>query len=319
MSKAIPARVLVLGSVVQDRVARVPRLPRPGESLIGSSTYEAPGGKGANQAVAARRMGAAVRFIGCVGHDAAGERQRQGLAAEGIDIGALRATDEAPTGSALILVADSGENQIALMPGANLSVGAPELEALEAALPEAHVLLLQLEIPLAVNVRAAELAVRRKVPVVLDPAPAQALPDELLRRCALLTPNATEAEALTGHSVQTQAEARAAARALISRGARQCIVKLDARGGWACLDGVDRAYAALPVRAVDSVAAGDAFNGAFAAALAEGRSPQEALDWARAAGALAVTREGAQPSLPTRADVLALLAEHGAEIPKGRR
>lgn len=318
MSRTRRDRVLVLGSVVQDRVARVPRLPRPGESLIGSGYYEAPGGKGANQAIAARRMGAAVRFIGCVGNDASGERQRQGFAAEGIDVSALRATAEAPTGSALILVADSGENQIALIPGANLRAGAEELEALEAALPEACVLLLQLEIPLAVNVRAAELAARWNVPVVLDPAPAQALPDDLLRRCALLTPNATEAEGLTGLPVQTSAQARAAARALIERGVRQCIVKLDARGGWACLDGVDRAYEPLPVRAVDSVAAGDAFNGAFAAALAEGRLPLEALDWARAAGALAVTRAGAQPSLPTRADVLALLKEHGAEPAKGR-
>jgi ribokinase len=312
------SQVLVLGSVVYDRIARVPRLPRAGESLTGTDYYEACGGKGANQAVAAKRMGAAVTFIGCVGDDNAGATQRQALAAEVISVKALRTVRDAATGGALILVTDSGENQIAMVPGANLCVGEPELQALETALPEAGVLLLQLEIPMAVNIRAAELAWRSGVPVVLDPAPAQELPHALLANCAVLTPNATEAEALTGRSIRHATDAQAVIHDLMRRGARQCIVKLDARGGWANLaprddsGAMDGAFAAIPVDVVDPVAAGDAFNGALAAALCEHCTNEQALDWARAAGALAVTRKGAQPSLPHRTEVLVLLAWHAS-------
>jgi ribokinase len=303
------AMLIVLGSLNMDLVCRVPRLPAPGETVTGDDFFLAPGGKGANQAVAARRMGAAVAMVGCVGDDGFGATLASSLAREGIDVRAVRTQPGASSGVAQILVAEDGHNQIVVCPGANHAVGREELAWLETLLPRARGLLLQLEIPRAVNERAVEIAVRHGVPVILDPAPAQPLPPVLFRNC-LLTPNASEAAALAGGPVETLEDAQRAARYLRNeRGARGVIVTLGRLGGYYSTEPEEGAFSSPKVNAVDSVAAGDAFNGALAVALGENRSVREAVRWAAAAGALAATKLGAQPSLPRRHEVLALAGE----------
>jgi ribokinase len=297
--------LIVFGSINMDLVSRVPRLPEPGETLTGSSFFQAAGGKGANQAVAARRMGAAVAMVGCVGDDGLGAALLNGLAQDHIDVRGVRTASGTATGTAQIFVAESGQNQIVVCPGANHAVGREEFAWLETLLPGAQGLLLQLEIPQEANGRAVELAVRHGVPILLDPAPVQPLPPALLRHC-LLTPNATEAAALAGGPVETLDDARRAAAHLCQQGAQGVIVTLGALGGYYVTASEEGAFSTPKVEAVDTVAAGDAFNGALAAALAEGRPLAEAVRWGAAAGALAATRSGAQPSLPRRQEVLAL-------------
>lgn len=301
--------LVVFGSLNMDLVCRVPRLPAPGETLAGSGFFQAAGGKGANQAVAARRMGAAVAMVGCVGDDGFGAALVGGLAREGIDVRAVRTQPRILSGVAQILVADDGRNQIVVCPGANHAVGREELAWLETLLPRAKGLLLQLEIPRAANEQALELAMRHGVPVILDPAPAQPLPPVLLRNC-LLTPNASEAAELAGGPVETLEDAQRVAQYLHNeRGARGVIVTLGHLGGYYCTELEEGAFSSPKVKAVDTVAAGDAFNGALAVALAENRPFQEAVRWAAAAGALTATKHGAQPSLPRRHEVLALAGE----------
>lgn len=302
--------LIVFGSINMDLVSRVPRLPEPGETLTGSGFFQAAGGKGANQAVAARRMGANVAMVGCVGEDVFGDALKRGLAHEGVDIRAVRTAARASTGTAQIFVADGGgQNEIVVCPGANHVVGREEFAWLETLLPGAKGLLLQLEIPQDVNAQAVEMAVRFGVPVILDPAPVQPLSPVFLRNC-LLTPNASEAATLAGGTVESLEDAQRAAEYLRQqRGARGVIVTLGDLGGYYCTEPEEGAFSSPRVEAVDTVAAGDAFNGALAAALAEGRPFQEAVRWGAAAGALAATRPGAQPSLPKRNEVLALVNE----------
>lgn len=301
--------VIVFGSLNVDLVVRAPRLPRPGETLAGTAFERVPGGKGANQAVAAARMGARVALAGRVGVDADGELLLAGLAAEGIDTTRVAQDRGAPTGIASIVVADDGSNQIVVVPGANGRVTEADAEALAPLLGPGSVLMLQQEIPPGAVHRAARIARERGAFVVLDPAPAEGpLEPELLALVDLLTPNESEAAALTGRPVTTPAEARAAARHLAARGARNVVVTCGAHGAIAVLDHVDADVPPFSVQAVDSVAAGDAFNGAVAAAFAEGRRLADALSLGAAAGALACTRHGAQPSLPRRDEVLALLS-----------
>jgi ribokinase len=300
--------LIVFGSINMDLVSRVPHLPAPGETLTGSAFFQAPGGKGANQAVAARRMGAQVAMVGCVGEDGFGQTLLRGLAAEGIDVRGVRTAQGTPSGIAQIAVAESGENQIIVCPGANHVIGREEFAWLETLLPGAQGLLLQLEIPQEANERAVDLAIRHNVPVLLDPAPVRPLPPTLLRNC-LLTPTATEAAALAGGPVESLEDAQRVAHYLRERGARGVIVTLGGRGGYYWTESEEGAFSTPKVRVVDTVAAGDAFNGALAAALAEHRPFEEAVRWGAAAGALAVTKRGAQPSLPYRKDVLALMRE----------
>jgi ribokinase len=301
-------RVLIVGSANVDFTVALPRLPRPGETVSEGTLLVARGGKGANQAVAARRLGADVRLIACVGDDASGREVREALAGEGIGTEAVVTTAAAATGTALIVVDAEGRNQIAVAPGANRALAAADVERREADLAWADVLVCSLEVPLATARRALELARRQGVITILNPAP---LPDRLdfLDLAEYVTPNEHEAARLTGLPVTDVESAGKAAEAIRARGAARAIVTLGAAG--AVADGPEGCVHAPAARvsAVDTTGAGDAFNGALAVALAE-RSPfAAALAFANAAAALACTARGAQPSMPVRADVERLVRD----------
>jgi ribokinase len=300
--------VVVFGSINMDLVVRTPRLPTPGETLTGHTFFTAPGGKGANQAVACARLGAPTRMVGRVGDDLFGEQLRASLRSFGVqDDGVL--TTPGPSGVALIAVDDTAENTIVIVPGANGAVSIADIPRLERALDGARALLLQLEVPIETVVAAARAAHTRGVTVILDPAPALPLPDELYALADIITPNEHEAATLTGIAVRDDQGAIAAARALIARGARRVAIKLGARGALTADTEGEQFWSSFTVTPVDTVAAGDAFNGGLAVALSEGRSFNEAIRWGLAAGALSVTRHGAQPSMPERNEVLTLLAQ----------
>ena len=296
-------RVLVIGSANVDFTVAVPRLPQEGETVLGGTLYMSHGGKGANQAVAARRLGAEVRFVGCLGRDAHGDQIVERLVEEGISADGFIRLAEAATGVALIVVDMEGRNQIAVAPGANLYL-LPELARGHAQLVgSAQALLCQLEIPIPTVQWALATAREHGVLTILNPAPAQALPDTLLSLVDCLTPNAREATILTGIRVEGPESAAEAARQLLDRGVRRAIVTMGAQGALFC-DGTSALhFPAFPVTAVDSTGAGDAFNGGLAAGLAAGGTWEEALPLANAAAALACTKRGAQASLPTRAEV----------------
>jgi len=300
--------IVVFGSINMDLVVRTPRLPTPGETLTGHTFFTAPGGKGANQAVACARLGAPTRMVGRVGDDLFGEQLRASLRSFGVqDDGVL--TTPGPSGVALIAVDDLAENTIVIVPGANGSVSIADIPRLEAVLDGARILLVQLEVPIETVVAAARAAHTRGVTVILDPAPALPLPDELYALADIITPNEHEAATLTGIAVRDDQGAIAAARALIARGARRVALKLGARGALTADAEGEQFWSPFTVTPVDTVAAGDAFNGGLAVALSEGRSFNEAIRWGLAAGALSVTRHGAQPSMPERNEVLTLLAQ----------
>jgi ribokinase len=300
--------IVVFGSINIDLVVRTPRLPAPGETLTGHTFFTAPGGKGANQAVACARLGVPTRMVGRVGDDLFGEQLRASLRSFGVqDDGVL--TTPGPSGVALIAVDDTAENTIVIVPGANGAVSIADIPRLERALDGARALLLQLEVPIETVVAAARAAHTRGVTVILDPAPALPLPDELYALADIITPNEHEATTLTGIAVHDDQGAIAAARALIARGARRVALKLGARGALTADAEGEQFWSPFTVTPVDTVAAGDAFNGGLAVALSEGRSFDEAIRWGLAAGALSVTRHGAQPSMPERNEVLTLLAQ----------
>jgi ribokinase len=310
----IPPHVAVVGSLNMDLVARAPRIPKPGETLTGSDFATHPGGKGANQAVAAARAGANVLLVGRVGDDAFGNALLSNLREAQVDVSHITRDDRAATGVALIVVEDSGQNSIVLAPGANARLTAEDVNAAEEAIASADVLLLQLEVPLATVVRAAQIAKRHGVTVILNPAPAQALPAGLLSMIDVLVPNETEAEIITGMPVQTAQDIEAAARALQQTGVPIVVMTLGAKGSLlAESNGLSR-IPTFEIVPVDTTAAGDAFVGTFAVAIGEGKATTEAVTWGSAAGALAATRAGAQPSLPTRTEIMALL-ERNREHP----
>jgi ribokinase len=292
-----------------DLVVRTPHLPAPGETISGGPFATYPGGKGANQAVAAARLGGRVAMVGCVGGDAFGATLRDGLEREGIDISEVRVRPTAASGIALITVQEDGQNTIVIASGANGTLTAEAIEAAKETIAAARVLVLQLETPLPAVQRAAELARAAGALVVLNPAPAQPLPPALLAQVDYLIPNQHEAAMLLGQEVQGLPDAEQSARLLRSvASVGHVVITLGAEG--ALLVGNDERLLRVQPHAVtplDATAAGDAFVGAFAVALAEGRAPIEALRLGNAAGALAVTRAGAQPSLPARAEVEALL------------
>lgn len=303
--------VVVFGSINMDLVVRTPRLPVAGETLAAHSFFTAGGGKGANQAVASARAGAPTRMVGRVGDDLFGATLRNDLAADGVDVGGILADAKQPSGVALIAVDDSAENRIMIVAGANGAVGRDDLRRLDGVLEGARVLLLQLEIPMESVVAAARAARERGVTVIVDPAPARPLPPELYATTDLLTPNATEAAMLVGFEINSQSEVEKAARILLERGVRGVIIKLGERGAYWTDGHAHKLLPAFKVAAIDTVAAGDAFNGALAAALAEGQAIEEALRWGIAGGALAVTRAGAQPALPSRSELLQMLGKEG--------
>jgi len=273
----------------------VPRLPTAGETITDGTLLVNYGGKGANQAVAARRLGAEVRLIGCVGDDASGRAVRAALIAEGVGTAGMATGEAAATGTALILVDRQGRNQIAVAPGANRALTVEHTRERGDDFAWAEVLVASCEVPLATVRCALELARRRGIPTILNPAPVPDVGLDFLELVDYLTPNAGEAARLSGVAGEA-----AAAAALQARGARYVVVTLGERGVLACGEGPPHHVPAFPVDAIDTTAAGDAFNGALAVALTEGRQLGAALRFASAAAAIACTRRGAQPSLPTR-------------------
>jgi ribokinase len=300
-------KIVVLGSLNMDLIIRMPRLPAPGETVLGGDLVTALGGKGANQAVAAARLGGAVTMIGRVGADAYGQAQRAALQEAGIDARWLLPDPKAPTGVAFILLDEAGQNSIVVSPGANQCVSPDDVLAAQAALEEASCQVMQLETPLETVMEAAFQAARKGVRVVLNPAPAQPLPASLLSKVDTLILNETEASLLTGLSVEGDGAVQQAGRRLLELGPHCVVLTLGGRGAFWIISQRSGFVPAFKVQVVDTTAAGDAFVGAFAVALAEGMPEDTAVRFACAAGALATTRLGAQPSLPTRVEVATLL------------
>jgi ribokinase len=296
----------VVGSINMDFVVRAPRLPRPGETLPAHDLRTYPGGKGANQAVAAARLGARVTMIGRVGDDRFGPMLRAGLEAEGVTTEHVRVTEGCTTGVAVIGVEDGGQNAIMIVAGANGRLTKDDVHDAADVLHTAQAILLQLEVPVETVAAAAAAGEIYNLPVILDPAPApsQPLPSVLWKVVQVLTPNQTEAEALTGMPVTNLAEAERAAHALCEKGARNVILKLGEGGALACSrDGTVELMPTARVPVVDTTAAGDAFNAALAVGLCENLPDRELLRFACATGTLATTRAGAQPAMPTREEV----------------
>lgn len=308
MESARAPTVVVLGSMNMDLVATVARMPAEGETIMGDAFRTTPGGKGANQAVAAARLGADVRMVGRVGNDSFGPALLDGLRGHGIDVSSVAVDASNSTGIAMILLEPNGKNRIVAVYGANMACDEEQLQSARVAMEGADVLMLQLEVPMALSLAAAEYARSEGIRVVWDPAPARELPTEVFAAADILTPNQSEAEMLTGAPVVDRTSAETAARAILARGTSVAIVKLGADGlVYASTEGVFH-LPAHDVNVVDSVAAGDAFGGGLAVGLAEGKTLREAISLGMAAGALAVTRSGAQDAMPSRAEVDSLVS-----------
>ncbi|MCD4863701.1 ribokinase [Pseudomonas sp. PLB05] len=296
--------VVVIGSLNMDLVVRAPRLPKGGETLAGHTFTTAPGGKGANQAVAAARLGARVAMIGCVGADPYGDFLTHSLLQEGIDCRGVSVAPEVPTGIASILVDDQGQNAIVIVAGGNGELSAAQLQAQETLLDQAKLVIAQLEVPLATVGDALARAHALGKTMILNPAPATGpLPAEWYAHIDYLVPNESEASLLTGLPVETLEQAEVAARQLVAAGARQVLLTLGSQGLLQVTADSCRHHPATAVKAVDTTAAGDTFLGGFAAGLAEGLSVEAAIALGQQAAAIAVTRPGAQPSIPTRQEL----------------
>jgi len=302
-------KIVVVGSSNTDMIVQLPHLPKPGETVSGGAFSTAAGGKGANQAVAAARAGANVGLVARVGEDSFGEQAIAGFVGDGIDVSHVTRNSAAPSGVALIFVDDGGENCIAVAPGANATLTPEDVEAAEDLITGAEVVVMQLETPIETVGRAAALAREHGVRVILNPAPARQLSDEILGNVSILTPNESEAELLTGIQVSDDAGAEEAARALSARGVDIVILTLGSRGAYVFESDSGELVPGFEVQAVDTTAAGDVFNGSLAVGLAEGKPLAEAVRFANAAAALSVTKLGAQPSAPTRSEIETFLSE----------
>ena len=298
------ANVVVVGSLNMDLVTRAERLPRPGETVFGQAFGTVHGGKGANQAVAAARLGASVAMVGCVGTDAYGVQLREGLEAEGIDCQAVRTVAQGASGVALIVVDTDSQNTIVVVPGANGCLDAQDIMTVDGMLQGAKVIICQLEVPMDTVGHVLKRGRELDKIVVLNPAPASGpLPVQWYALVDYLIPNESEARALSGVPVDSLESAELAARSLMALGANNIIVTLGSQG--ALLVSAQRVvhFAAPKVEAVDATAAGDTFVGAFSAALAAGKGEDDAIRFAQTAAALSVTRAGAQPSIPGLQDI----------------
>lgn len=309
MSKS--AKLAVLGSINADHILNLAHFPRPGETVIGKQYQVAFGGKGANQAVAAGRAGADIAFIACVGADEIGERIRQQLQQDQIDTAPVETVAQEATGVAMIFVNGEGENNIGIYSGANAALTPACVERHQQVIRSADALLMQLESPLDSVLAAARIARASHTQVILNPAPATQLSDELLALIDIITPNETEAEILTGIAVNDDDDAARAAQALHAKGIDTVLITLGRRGVWLSEQGQGQRIPGFSVQAVDTIAAGDTFNGAFITARLEGVAMQDAVRFAHAAAAIAVTRPGAQPSVPWRTEIDAFLQQQG--------
>lgn len=299
--------ILTLGGINMDLVTFSERLPADGETVVGERFVTYPGGKGANQAVAAARMGVRSAMVGRVGDDMFGPQLTDLLESAGVETGAVGVSSGINSGIAVISVGEGGQNRIVQVLGANDTCGDAEYDAVAALLPDASVLMLQLEVSVSLSISVAALAAQRGVQVILDPGPVRPVPDEFYRSVSVITPNETEAEALVGYPITDMPTAAKAAGALLERGADAAVIKMGAQGAYWSSGDSSGQVPPFAVTAVDTVAAGDAFNGALSVALSEGQSLESAVRWGCAAGALSVTRVGAQDSMPGRDAVMALL------------
>lgn len=306
-----PARILVVGSANIDLVTSVPRSPKPGESLIGTGFKTVPGGKGANQAVAAARLGAKTWFAGCVGNDGFGDIQRKTLSNDGIDLAYLKTHSSEPTGTAVILVAETGQNSIVVVPSANYGYTPDDVAALAPVMEQVDAVLMQLEIPIETVEAVLDLAHQKGVTSILDAGPAQRVSESIVRKASIVSPNETEAEAMTGIAVSSLDDAAKAAARLHEMGASEVVLKLGANGAF--YSGTEQFHVpAFTVKPVDTTAAGDAFTAALGMAW-KSMTPHRALQFANAVGALATTVPGAQPSMPTLDAVRTFMKERGVE------
>lgn len=296
-------KLVVLGSINADHILNLEHFPTPGETVTGQGYQVAFGGKGANQAVAAGRSGAEIAFIACVGDDDTGSRVCKQLASDKIDTAPIRTINDEATGVALIFVNGAGENVIGIHAGANAALTPELVEAEQQKIAEASALLMQLESPLESVLAAAKIAHQHQTKVILNPAPACELSDELLALLDMITPNETEAEKLTGVRVETDEDAAKAAHVLHGKGIDTVIITLGSRGVWLSEKGSGKRVPGFKVKAVDTIAAGDTFNGALVTALLEDKPMEDAVRFAHAAAAIAVTRKGAQPSVPWRKEI----------------
>ncbi|NWC62114.1 ribokinase [Cedecea sp. P7760] len=296
-------KLVVLGSINADHILNLEHFPTPGETVTGQGYQVAFGGKGANQAVAAGRSGADIAFIACVGDDDTGSRVCKQLASDNIDTSPISTIKDEATGVALIFVNGAGENVIGIHAGANAALTPGLVEAEQQKIAEASALLMQLESPLESVLAAAKIAHQHQTKVILNPAPACELSDELLALLDMITPNETEAEKLTGVRVESDEDAAKAAEVLHGKGIDTVIITLGSRGVWLSENGSGKRVPGFKVKAVDTIAAGDTFNGALVTALLEDKPMEDAVRFAHAAAAIAVTRKGAQPSVPWRQEI----------------
>ncbi|WP_337024560.1 MULTISPECIES: ribokinase [unclassified Pantoea] len=305
------AKLAVLGSINADHILNLTHFPRPGETVIGKQYQIAFGGKGANQAVAAGRAGADIAFIACVGADDIGERIRQQLQQDRIDTAPVEIVADEATGVAMIFVNGEGENNIGIYSGANAALTPACVDRHQQVIADAEALLMQLESPLESVLAAAKIARANATQVILNPAPATHLSDELLALIDIITPNETEAEILTGIAVKNDEDAARAAQALHDKGISTVLITLGRRGVWLSEQGKGVRIPGFSVQAIDTIAAGDTFNGAFITARLEGVAMHDAVRFAHAAAAIAVTRPGAQPSVPWRTEIDNFLQQQG--------
>lgn len=296
-------RIVVIGSSNTDMVVYSQHIPKPGETVLGGKFKMNPGGKGANQAVAAARLGGNVMFVASVGSDMFGKESVQNFKSAGIDSSLVTIRENVASGIALILVDEKGENSISVASGANSSITIADIERARPAIKKASFLLIQLEIPLPIVSYAISVATQEQCPVILNPAPALHLSDHILEAVSIITPNETEAEILTGIKVIDTNTAKQAAIALRKKGVQKVIITLGAKGAFILTDEIEVMVPVMPVTPVDTTAAGDTFNGALAVALSEGMDLISSVRFANQAAALSVTKEGAQASIPSRSEL----------------
>jgi len=298
------SRIVVIGSSNTDMVVRAERLPAPGETVIGGKFFMNAGGKGANQAVAAARLGGTVSFIAKIGNDVFGKEAMALFEKEGIDCSCVSIDSESPSGVALITVNHEGENCIVVAPGANAALSPKDFESNNKLIRQADILLMQLEIPLETIAWAIDTGASEKTKIILNPAPAQIIPDRILKRVDIITPNETEAGILTGIAVTDPASAERTAKALLQKGVGSVVITMGAQGAFLMDKNQIQLIPAPAVRAVDTTAAGDIFNGALAVGLSNGLSLTEAVKFGIRVASISVTRMGAQSSAPYLREII---------------